>query len=584
MPRDAATLDNEGIAAVLDEIGDLLELKGENVFRAVTYRQVARSIRDLREPVAALVEQGRLAEIPKTGPSVTEAITQLVTTGESKRHAELKAAVPAGLITLLRVPGVGPATARVIHKELGITSIDELEEAAKAHRLRELPKIQAKTEENILKSIASLKQRTGRTLIHHARQAADVVIAHLRETTGVAEISVAGSVRRYRETIGDIDLLVASDDAAPIMKAFTSAPTVERVLAHGDTKSSVVVKRGLQIDLRVVPPASWGAAMLYFTGSKEHNVRLRGHALRKKLLLNEYGLYRVGAEARGQEIASRTEEEVHAALGMDWIAPELREDHGEIDAALAHRLPALVTLADIRGDLHTHTNWTDGRDDLPAMARRAKLKGYAYMAVTDHSPGLGLTMGLNAERIAARIAEVRKLNAELAPFRILVGTEVDIRATGALDYPDEILRQFDIVSASVHSAFGQSRDVMTKRILDAMTNPYVTAFSHPTGRLLERREPYAVDLDAVIDAGIRTGTWIEVNGGPERLDLPDVWVRKAVERGATLVLNSDAHAVEEIDWMEYATSVARRGWATKMSIANALDLDAMLAKRKPRPA
>lgn len=584
MPRDAATLDNEGIAAVLDEIGDLLELKGENVFRAVTYRQVARSIRDLREPVAALVEQGRLAEIPKTGPSVTEAITQLVTTGESKRHAELKAAVPAGLITLLRVPGVGPATARVIHKELGITSIDELEEAAKAHRLRELPKIQAKTEENILKSIASLKQRTGRTLIHHARQAADVVIAHLRETTGVAEISVAGSVRRYRETIGDIDLLVASDDAAPIMKAFTSAPTVERVLAHGDTKSSVVVKRGLQIDLRVVPPASWGAAMLYFTGSKEHNVRLRGHALRKKLLLNEYGLYRVGAEARGQEIASRTEEEVHAALGMDWIAPELREDHGEIDAALAHRLPALVTLADIRGDLHTHTNWTDGRDDLPAMARRAKLKGYAYMAVTDHSPGLGLTMGLNAERIAARIAEVRKLNAELAPFRILVGTEVDIRATGALDYPDEILRQFDIVSASVHSAFGQSRDVMTKRILDAMTNPYVTAFSHPTGRLLERREPYAVDLDAVIDAGIRTGTWIEVNGGPERLDLPDVWVRKAVERSATLVLNSDAHAVEEIDWMEYATSVARRGWATKMSIANALDLDAMLAKRKPRPA
>lgn len=582
MPRDAATVDNEGVAAVLDEIADLLELKGENVFRAVTYRAVARAIRDLREPVADLVAQGRLAEIPKCGPSVTEAITQLVATGESIRHAELKAAVPPGLITLLSVPGVGPATARTIYSELKITSIDELEEAAKAHRLRELPKIQAKTEENILKSITSLRQRTGRTLIHHARAAADAMIAALREHAGVERISVAGSVRRYRETIGDIDLLVPSDEAAPIMEAFTTATNVERVLAKGETKSSVIVGRGLQIDLRVVPPASWGAALLYFTGSKEHNVRLRGHALKKKLLLNEYGLYRVGAEERGQEIASRTEEEVYRALEMDWIAPELREDHGEIDAALAHALPPLLTIDAIRGDLHTHTNWTDGRDELGAMVRRAKAKGYAYIAVTDHSPGLGMTNGLSPERIAARVAEVKKLNAELAPFRILVGTEVDIRANGTLDYPDEILRGFDIVSASVHSAFGQSRDVMTKRILDAMRNRYVTAFSHPTGRLLERRDPYAVDLDAVIAAAKETGTWLEVNGGPERLDLPDVWVRKAVDRGVTLVLNSDAHAVEEIDWMEYAVAVARRGWATAASVVNTLDFDAMLAKRKAR--
>src|SRR5581483_2747062 len=290
-------------------------------------------------------------------------------------------------------------------------------------------------------------------------------------------------------------------------------------------------------------------ALLYFTGSKEHNVRLRGQALKKKLLLNEYGLYRVGAEARGQEIASRTEEDVYAALEMDSLPRELREDHGEIDAALARALPALVSLADIRGALHTHTSWTDGRDELAAMARRAKAKGYAYMAVTDHSPGLGLTLGLNAERIAARMAEAAKLNAELAPFRILVGTEVDIR------------RRFDIVSASVHSAFGQSEDVMTKRILDAMANPYVTALSHPTGRLLERRDPYAVDLDAVIRAAKATGTWLEVNGGPERLDLPDVWVRKAIESGVTLVLNSDAHAVEELEWMEYAVANSRRGWA-----------------------
>ena len=583
MPRDAVTQDNEGVAAVLDEIGDLLELKGENVFRAVTYRAVARAIRDLREPIAALVEQDRLGEIPKVGPSVRDAIVQIVSTGTSQRHEELKAAVPSGLITLLRVPGVGPATARIIYDNLKITTVDELEEAAKSHRLRELPKIQAKTEENILKSIASLKQRTGRSLIHHARDAADEMIVTLRGA-GVEEISVAGSVRRYRETIGDIDLLVPSKDAAPIMKAFTSAPSVERVLAYGDTKSSVIVARGLQIDLRVVPPESWGAAMVYFTGSKEHNVRLRGYALKKKLLLNEYGLYRVGAEARGQEIASKTEEEVYAALGMDWIAPELREDHGEIDAALAHAVPALATVGDIQGDLHTHTNQTDGRDTLAAMARRAKEKGYAYMAVTDHSPGLGLTMGLTPERIAARVAEANKLNAELAPFRILVGTEVDIRANGTLDYPDDILKGFDIVSASVHSAFGQTRDVMTKRILDAMANPYVTAFSHPTGRLLERRDPYDVDLAAVIAGAKATGTWLEVNGGPERLDLPDVWVRKATEAGVRLVLNSDAHAVEELDWMEYATANARRGWITKSSIANALPLDAMLAARKPRPS
>jgi DNA polymerase (family 10) len=581
VPRDAVTFDNEGVAAVLDEIGDLIELKGENVFRAVTYRQVARSIRDLREPVALLLEQGRLGEIPKTGPSVTEAITQLIQDGASKRHAELKATVPEGLITLLRVPGVGPATARIIHKELGITSIDQLEEAARAGRLRQLPKIQAKTEENILRSITSLKQRTGRSLIYHARDAAEEMIETLRKS-GVEEISLAGSVRRYRETIGDIDLLVLAADAAPIMKAFTSAPSVERVLAQGDTKSSVIVGRGLQIDMRVVPPESWGAAMVYFTGSKEHNVRLRGHALKKKLLLNEYGLYRVGAEERGQEIASKTEEEVYAALEMDWIAPELREDHGEIDAALAHSLPALASVADIKGDLHTHTNWTDGRDTLEAMARRAKAKGYAYMAVTDHSPGLGLTMGLNPERIAARVQEAAALNAQLAPFRILVGTEVDIRASGGLDYPDEILKGFDIVSASVHSAFGQTRDVMTKRILDAMRNPFVTAFSHPTGRLLERRDPYEVDLVRVIAGAKETGTWLEVNGGPERLDLPDIWVRKATEAGVRLVLNSDAHAVEELDWMEYATANARRGWITKAAIANALPLDEMLAARKPR--
>jgi len=484
MPRENRSDENARVADLLDEIGDLLELKGENVFRAVTYRAAAREIRDLREPIRAYADRGGLGEIPKVGASVAQAITEYLTTGTAKRHAELRAAVPEGLLTLLRVPGVGPATARAIHQHLGITSIDGLEQAAKDGRLRELPKIQAKTEENILKSIASLRQRTGRSLLSEARRAADEMIAWLRAEAGVEAISVCGSVRRWRETIGDIDVLVASPSAVPIMDAFVRAPSVERILAHGDTKSSVVVRGALQIDLRVVPAASWGAALLYFTGSKEHNVRLRGHALRKKLTLNEYGLYRVGDE-QGAPVASRTEEEIYAALGMDWIAPELREDHGEIDAALTGALPELVRVEDLRGDLHTHSDWTDGRDTLEAMARRARDKGYAYVALTDHSVGLGMTNGLNLDRIRARSVEIARLNRELAPFRVLVGTEMDIRANGRLDYPDEIIALFDVVTASVHSAFNQTREQMTARILGAMRHPLVQAISHPTGRLLD---------------------------------------------------------------------------------------------------
>ena len=580
MPREYASEENARVADLLDEIGDLLELKGENVFRAVTYRAAAREIRDLREPIRTIYEAGHLASIPKVGTSVGEAIAQYLQGGKAKRHEELKAAVPDGLLTLLRVKGVGPATARLIHQHLKITSIDELEAAAKDGRLRALPKIQAKTEENILKSITSLRQRTGRSLINFARTAADRMVAQLREGTDIGEISVCGSLRRWKETIGDIDLLVASDDAAPVMAAFTSAPNVERVLAHGDTKSSVIVERGLQIDLRVVPAASWGAALMYFTGSKEHNVRLRGYALRKKLLLNEYGLYRVGEDKPpGTPIASRTEEDIYGALGMDWIPPELREDHGEIDAALAHSLPPLVTVEDLKGDLHTHSDWTDGRDTLGAMVRRARDKGYAYVALTDHSVGLGMTNGLNLERIAARTKEIAKLNQELAPFRVLIGTEVEIRADGRLDYPDDVLAGFEIVTASIHSAFNQPREQITQRLVGAMKHPLVTAISHPTGRLLERRDPYDVDLDTVIDAAVATGTRLEVNGGPERLDLPDWAVRKAVEKGATLVIDSDAHAVEELEWTVYGAATARRGWATADRVGNTRGLDAVLRRK-----
>ncbi len=579
MPRVSLAYDNERVAAVLEEIADLSDLKGENPFRAVTFRAAARAIRDLREPLRALMDQKRLSEIPKVGPAIEEVIVQLLVTGRAKRHEDLVAQVPQGLLTLLRVPGVGPATARVIHEHLRITNIDELEEAAKAGRLRTLPKIQAKTEENILRAIASLKQRTGRALIVDALAEGRAMVEHLQDRCHLERISIAGSLRRWRETIGDVDIVVASPAPKPIMDAFTGAPTVEQVLARGDTKSSVIVGRGLHLDLRVVPPASWGAALMYFTGSKEHNVHMRGLALKRKLLLNEYGLYRVGEES-GAPVASRTEEEVFGALGMDWIPPEIREDRGEIEAALAHELPALVELADIRGDLHAHTSWTDGRDSVTEMAERARAKGYEYLALTDHSVGLGMTHGLNEERIRARTKEIEAVKTRLAPFRVLVGSETDIRSNGKLDYDDALFGLFEVVTASVHSSFAQPRDVMTKRILGAMEHPRVNAISHPTGRLLEKRDAYEVDLEALIAAAVRTQTRLEVNGGPERLDLPDFAVRRAMEVGAMLVCNSDAHAIEELDQMEYAVATARRGWATKERVQNTMPLQQLLAHLK----
>lgn len=577
MPRVSLTDENEQVAAVLEEIADLSDLSGANPFRAVTFRAAARAIRDLREPLRALMEQKRLSEISKVGPAIAEAIEQVLTTGSSKRHEELKQQVPEGLLTLLRVPGIGPATARAIHEHLRITTIDELEEAAKAGRLRTLPKIQARTEENIVKAIASLKQRTGRALVVDARRAAAEMVAWLRERCEPGRIEVAGSVRRWRETIGDIDIVVGSAKTAPIMAAFVGAPAVERVIAHGDTKSSVVLERGMQIDLRVVPPDRFGAAMMYFTGSKDHNVRMRGIALKRKLLLNEYGLFRVGEEKDGAPIAAATEEEVFAALGMDWIPPELREDRGEIDAAMAHALPDLVELADIRGDLHAHTSWTDGRDSVAEMAERARAKGYEYIALTDHSIGLGMTHGLDPARIAKRTKEIEAANRKMAPFRVLVGSEVDIRSNGRLDYDDATLALFEVVTASVHSSFAQPRDAQTRRIIGAMEHARVNAISHPTGRLLEKRDAYDVDLEAVIAAAVRTRTRLEVNGGPERLDLSDVAVRRAMEVGAMLVCNSDAHSVEELDQMEYAVATARRGWATKERVQNTLPLRDLLA-------
>jgi DNA polymerase (family 10) len=583
---DPDLADNSRVAAVLDEIADMIELAGENVYRAVSFRAAARTIRDLREPLRAYHEQSRLTQLERVGPSMAAVIAELIDTGTSRRHEELRKRTPEGLLDLLRVPGVGPATARAIYDALKVTTIDDLDAAARAGLLRSIPKVGRRAEENILRSIERLRLRSGRSLIHRALAEAHQLVAHLRERTGLTQITWAGSLRRMRETIGDIDILAAASAGGAIAEAFVTAPGVERVLARGGTRSTVALESGLQVDLRVVEPDSWGAALIYFTGSKEHNVHLRGIALRRGLLLNEYGLYPSGQEGAAP-VAGRSEEDVYAALDMEWIPPELREDQGEIEAALERRLPRLVTREDIKGDLHTHSTWTDGRDSLEAMCRRARELGYEYVAVTDHSISLGMARGLSLTRIKERNREIARLNALLAPLRILSGTEVNIRADGTLDYTDDVLEQFEVVTASIHSAMQQSKEVMTQRILGAMENPLVDAISHPTGRLLERRDAYEVDIAKLIDAAARTGCRLEVNGGPERLDLPDLAVRRAVERGAPLVINSDAHALDELDWIELGVANARRGWASAAAVENTKGLTELLsdvARRRQRAA
>ena len=574
--RDAAEMSNERIARVLDDIADMIDLAGEGTFRAVTFRAAARAIRDLRDPVALYRDQGRLTEIEKVGPSVSAVIVELLDKGTARRYEELIAKTPPGLLDLLRVPGVGPATARTIYQHLKITTIEELEDAARERRLQRLPKIQAKTEERILQSIEQLRRRSGRSLVHHALRDARAIVAHLEERCAGARIAYAGSLRRFRETVGDLDIVVATDDPGRAHESFRAYGEVERLIAQGETKSSVVLRSGQQVDLRTVPPASWGAALVYFTGSKEHNVRLRHVALTRGLLLNEYGLYREGEEKGGRPIAGATEEEIYAALDMAWIPPELREDRGEVDAALEGRLPVLVRREDIKGDLHTHSDWTDGRDPLEAMIRRSKELGYAYVALTDHSISLGMARGMTIDRIRERNLVLERLDRDLRPFRVFSGCEVNIRADGTLDYTDEVLMLFDVVTASIHSAMHQPKDVITKRILGAMRNPLVDAISHPTGRLLERRDAYEVDIDELIRVSAETGCRLEVNGGPERLDLADVSVRTAIRAGAPLVINSDAHAIGELDWMEYGVMNARRGWATAATVENTKPLAAML--------
>ncbi len=558
---------NVEIADLFNEIADFLEVKDENPFRIRAYRRVAQALEGLSEDIAAIAERNALQDVPGIGKDLAGKIQEYLTAGKIEYLEGLRKEIPAGVIDLMGIHGVGPKTAKLLYEQVGVDSVEKLEELAKAHTLAGLPGIKAKTEENILKGIAVWRSGRERMPLGTALVLAEAILGELRKLREVNQISPAGSLRRMKETVKDIDILITSKNPARIMGVFTGLPNVAEILAHGETKSSVRLRENIQVDLRVVEPECFGAALQYFTGSKQHNIRVRELAQRKGLKVSEYGVFNDKTDRR---VAGKTEEAVYGAIGLPFIPPELREDSGEIEAALEERLPTLVSLEDIRGDLQMHTTWSDGAHSLADLAAGVRTKGYQYMGVTDHSKSATVAGGMNQEQVLQMIAEVRALNKTLKSFRVLAGCEVDIKGDGSLDFPDEILRQLDLVLVSVHSRFKMSREEMTARIVRAVQHPLVHILGHPTGRLIGERAAYEVDMEAVLKAAQAAGTALEINASPSRLDLNDLHARRAKELGIPIAISTDAHAIAQLDYMRFGVSVARRAWLRPEDVLNTL--------------
>lgn len=555
---------NDAVEAVLQEYADLLSILSDDPFKARAYEKAARAVGGYPADIAGF-DLRRILQIPSVGRSIGEKIHEFLQTGTIASLEELRVRIPAGVREMIRIPGLGPKRAFALYRELGIASVDELLAAIEEGRLAGLRGFGEKTARNIRAGIERLRGAGGRVLLSAALDLAESLEGRLREVRGVERIAHAGSLRRMCETIGDVDLLVASRDPGPVMDAFTSLPEVRQVLAKGETKSSVVTTAGIQVDLRVVPLEAWGAAMLYFTGSKAHNIRIREIAVRKGLKLNEYGLFRARS---GRLVVASTEEEVYERLGLPWIPPTLREDRGEIEAALEGRLPELVTERDIRGDLHTHTNLTDGLATLEQMLEAAAARRYAYYAVTDHAPNLAMQR-MNDEKMLEQRRRLRALQERFPKMTLLHGSELNIDPDGRVDWPAEFLEDFDVCVASVHSHFNQPKDQMTRRLIRAMENPHVHIIGHPTARLIGRREPIEFDLDEVFRAAARTGTALEINAFPDRLDLKDEHVAWARRYGVRFAVDTDAHATIHLDVMRYGVATAQRGWLTREDVINA---------------
>jgi DNA polymerase (family 10) len=567
---------NQEIAKVFNDIADLLEIKGENPFRIRAYRRAAQNIDGLSKDVSETTKD-ELMRIPGIGQDLSGKIEEYVKTGKLQFYEDLKKEVPEGLSTLLSVPTLGPKTAKLLFEKLKVKDLESLEKMAKKHKLIGLPGIKEKTEENILKGIEMLKRGMERQPLGKVLPIANDILRHLKQKAPVKRLSIAGSIRRWKDTIKDIDILATSQNPKGVMNVFVHLPHVKDILMQGPTKTSVIIHEGLQVDLRVVEEESFGAALAYFTGSKAHNIRLREMAVKSGLKINEYGIFR---EKDDKKLGGKEEEDVYRILGLPYISPELREDTGEIEAALAGRLPRLVELKDIKGDLHVHSKWSDGSHDFEELVEEAKKRGYEYIAITDHSKGLGIARGLTAEKLLEEKKKIDAINKRLRGFRILAGIEVDVRSDGQLDLPDDVLRKMDIVVASIHSGFKQSRAQLTKRLESAMKKPYVSILAHPTGRLIGERDSYDVDIKEILQVAKETGTVIEINAYPLRLDLNDVHARMAKEMGIPLVISTDTHIISHFDYMTYGVSIARRGWLEKRDILNTLGCDSLIKALK----
>jgi len=564
---------NSEIARVFADIADLLELKGENVFKIRAYQRAVRSIEHLPVELEQLVTEEKLREVPGVGEAIAKKITELVTTGKLDYYEKLKAEFPEGISTLLDIPGIGPKTAMLLSSELGIRSADELEAAIVGGQVARLYRMGDKTGENILHQIQALRRKDQRIPIGEALPVVDNILSRLRRLSGLRNLIPAGSLRRFRETIGDIDLMGTASNPQEIMDAFTTLPQVKEVLVSGTTKASVIVSGGLQVDLRIVEDDCFGSLLQYFTGSKQHNINLREKARRQGLSLSEYGITTL---ATGELEKFATEEAFYERLGLQVIPPELREGQHEIEKAEQGTIPRLIELSDIKGDLHVHTDWSDGRDSIEAMALAARDRGYQYIAITDHSGGRGIAHGLDAERLKQQIQQIKELDQRMDGIHIFSGMEVDIRADGSLDLPDELLAELDVVIAAVHSGMNQSQEPMTNRIIKAIENPNVDVLAHPTCRLLPGREPVAVDMEAIFRTAAKTNTALEINAMPSRLDLKDIHAYRARELEVKLVIDTDAHGTEHLDFMHFGIGVARRGWCQANDIINTRPLAEIL--------
>ncbi|MFN8379195.1 MAG: DNA polymerase/3'-5' exonuclease PolX [Anaerolineae bacterium] len=571
--REALVITNRQIADLFATIADMLEIKGEIIHRVLAYRRAAETIRDYPRDLHVVAAEGGLASLPNVGKIIAEKIEELLTTGKLEFYERLSAEVPPGVVEILHVGGVGPKKAKMFWQDAGIVTLDQLEAAARGGRLRTLPGMGAKSESAILAGVESLRARAANTRkrLGVALPAAEAILALLLAVPGVTQGTIAGSIRRGRPTIGDVDLLVTAPESGPVMDAFVHMDSVSRILGHGPSKSSVELVNGLQVDLRVLPVERLGTALSYFTGSKDHNVRLRQRALDRGLSLNEHAFT---VEADGSEILCATEDEVYARVGLPYIPPEIREDSGEIEAAQEGKLPNLIELSDIRADLHMHTTWSDGTASIRDMALAAKARGRQYIVITDHSPSSAIANGLSIERLLAQQEEVRQVDAEMmGDIRVLHGTEMDIRADGTLDFPDEVLEKLDFVIASLHVSLRQPREQITQRALNAIRNPHVDLIGHPRGQLILERDPADLDMDAVIAAAAENQTALEINANPARLDLEAPLARLAAGRGVLISINTDAHAEYEMDNMRYGVLTARRGWLTAPQVLNTWPFD-----------